>query len=658
MAATTRLISRHFSSGGGGRTLVVAALLGFALGWSGVSCAQSTSYDPYAPPGSQNGGAGANDSPGNPPAGAAVGGSQTGIPIDAFNPTLVPNFSARNLSDFSDHSSGGAPARTGIAPGKTPPPLSEFETYVGQRAGRPLARFGSTLLLNGALGFASPPTSTVPPDYALNPGDELLVGVTGALEADTRLVIDNEGRIFVPTIGSISVAGIRYGDLALALTRRFEEQYKKVKVSVIIGHLHGLNVYVTGYAASPGAYTVSSLATMIDAVLAAGGPSGGGSFRTVQLRRGGRLVTTLDLYDLLLSGDKSRDTVLQNQDVLNITPVGPELAITGSVNAEAIYEARPGETLGDLLRFAGGLNSLADGSRVLVAGLNDLDSAGSRQLDFKTAQSTPAQRGDIVRILSLANVARPLERQAILATLEGEVDHPGRFYLRPGSTFGDLLAQAGGLTGGAFVYGTELQRDGLRRQQQASFDRAIQDLQLSAAAAPLSGLNGVSADRAAAGAARAQASLAIIDRLKERKPDGRLVLSLDPGATALPGQLALENNDRIYVPPRPRSVGVFGAVFQSGSFLYSSSTRVGDYLRLAGGPQRIADRGGIFVVRANGSVLSGQQVHDLRGQAALPGDVIFVPVKTSGGAFEKLLAISSVIYQFGVGALTLKALGL
>ena len=85
---------------------------------------------------------------------------------------------------------------------------------------------------------------------------------------------------------------------------------------------------------------------------------------------------------------------------------------------------------------------------------------------------------------------------------------------------------------------------------------------------------------------------------------------------------------------------------------------MGDYLRLAGGPQRIADRGGIFVVRANGSVLSGQQVHDLRGQAALPGDVIFVPVKTSGGAFEKLLAISSVIYQFGVGALTLKALGL
>jgi polysaccharide export outer membrane protein len=428
-------------------------------------------------------------------------------------------------------------------------------------------------------------------------------------------------------------------------------------VSVVIGHLHGLTVYVTGYAVTPGAYTVSSLSTMVDAVLAAGGPNAGGSFRTVELRRGGHLVTTLDLYDLLLNGDKSRDVVLQNEDVLNIAPVGPELAVTGSVNEEAIFEAKPGETVGDVIRFAGGFNSLADESRVLVSGLSDLDRTGSRELTRADTQRLPAERGTIVRILSLANVARPQERQAILATIEGEIDHAGRYYLKPGSTMSDLLAQAGGLTGGAFVYGTAIYRDSVRQQQQVSFDRAIADLQLTAAAEPLSGLGTINSSMAAAAAARVQAALLIIDKLKERKPDGRLVLEVTPDTTQLPGGLALENNDRIYVPPRPKTVGVFGAVYQTGSFLFTPGSRVGDYIRLAGGPQRYADRGDIFVVRANGSVMSIHQVHDFWGQRALPGDVIFVPIHTGPSVFEKFLLASQIVAQLGISVLTLNALG-
>ncbi len=627
--------------------------------------AQSTPFDPYAPPGVQGdtsggGGAASSSGTGDGRAGGQTIGNLTMPVPDIFNPTVVPNYSAHNPDQSGAESqarpSARPPGRT--AASSTAPALSEFERYVSQRAGRPLPRFGATLLLNGAEGFATSPTTTVPPDYALNPGDELIVGVTGSIEADLRLVIDSEGRVFIPRIGAISVAGVRYGDLAAALARRFDQQFKKVTVSVVMGHLHGLTVYVTGYAVSPGAYTVSSLSTMVDAVLAAGGPAGGGSFRTVQLRRGGLTVASLDLYELLLNGDKSHDAVLQNQDVLNVGPAGPELAITGSVNAEAIYEAKPGETLGDMMRFSGGLNSLADDSRVLVARLADLDGSGSRQLDMVAVKTFPAERGDIVRILSLANVARPLERQAILATIEGEVDHPGRYYLRPGSTVSDLLSQAGGLTGGAFVFGTEVNRDTLRQQQQVSFDRAIEDLQLSASAAPLSGVGSLSPDRAAAGATRAQAALAIIDRLKARKPDGRLILALGPQATTLPGGLPLENNDRIYVPPRPTTVGVFGAVYQTGSFIYTPGDRISVYLRLSGGPKAIADRGDIFVVRANGSVLSVHQTHNLGDQLALPGDVVFVPVKTSGGVFEKILAVASVVYQFGVSALTLKALGL
>lgn len=589
----------------------------------------------------------------NSPYGGALSSGISPGAIPSYNPVQLPASSARNSGDFADRSTSATAAVERVAP----PPLSEFETYVSARAGRPLTRFGSTLLINGAAAFATPPTTAVPPDYRLNAGDELLVGITGSVNADLKLVIDNEGRVFIPNVGEVNVAGIRYGDLAAAISRRMAEQYKQAKVSVVIGHLHGLTVYVTGFAVTPGAYTVSSLSTMVDAVLAAGGPAAGGSFRSVELRRNGQLVTTLDLYDLLLKGDKSHDAILQNQDVLNIQPVGPELAITGSVNSEAIFEAKPGETLGDLIRFAGGFNSLADTSRVLISGLSDLDAAGSRQLEAAAVDRFPAERGTIVRVLSLANVARPLERQAILATIEGEVDHPGRYYLKPGSTLADLLGQSGGLTGGAFVYGSAFFRETVRQQQQASFDRAVADLQLTAAAAPLTGLNSIASGGAAAAGARSQAALAIIDRLKDRKPDGRLVLSLAPNATQLPGGLTLENNDRIYVPPRPVTVGVFGAVYQAGSFLFTPSSRIGDYLRMAGGPQRIADRGDIFVVRANGSVLSIHQVHGLAHQPALPGDVIFVPIHTGPSLFEKIVAVSQIISQFGINILTLHAVG-
>jgi protein involved in polysaccharide export with SLBB domain len=609
-----------------------------------------------------------------PAAGAAAGAAQAAASSASITPFQLTTPSNQPLEDQGqgqgkgtrpDIDSGAAGpyyVRPGATPGqfellRSPPPLvSEFETYVENTIGKRLPRYGSSLLLTRGRGFATSPTATVPPDYQLNPGDELIVDVTGSVEANLRLVIDPEGRVFIPRVGPVSLAGVRYGDLTAALTRRFEEQFKKVNLSVVIGRLHGLNIYVTGYAVTPGAYTVSSLSTMVDAVLAAGGPAAGGSFRTIELRRNGQLVTTLDLYDLLLNGDKSHDVMLQNEDVLNIAPVGPEVAVTGSVNAEAIYEAKPGETLGDMIRDAGGASSLADDSRVMMLRLGDLDKNGWRQLPYASVATFPAERGDILRVITVADISHPRERQAILATIEGEVDHPGKYYLQPGSSIGDLLAQAGGMTTGAFVFGSELDRDSVRRQQQASFDRAIGNLELAAAAAPLQDQNGT-ADRAAAGAARGQAALAIIDRLKTRKPDGRLVMPIAYGATTLPTALVLENNDRLLIPPRPQTVGVFGAVYQPGSFVFNEPSRLGAYLKLAGGPQKIADKGDIFVVRANGSVMSRQQVHDFDDRPALPGDVVFVPVRTTRTAWEKLIDAATLIYGFGIGVLTLKALG-
>ena len=592
-----------------------------------------------------------------------------------YSPTYISNPGNQSSASSSHEPANERPLATpetnqtsqavylkpGSAPGqyqvvsRPPPAPNEFEAFVDRSLGRRLPRYASSLTLPGARGFVTPPTTTVPPDYRLNPGDELIIGVTGSVEASLALTIDSEGRVFIPRIGSINVGGIRYGDLADALSRRFSEQYKQARLSVSIGRLHGITVYITGHAASPGAYTFSSLTTMVDAILTAGGPDGGGSFRSIELRRSGQPVITLDLYDLLMRGDKSHDTVLQNGDVINVDPAGPEIAIAGSVNSEAIFEIKQGETLGDVIGFAGGLNSLADTTRVVVQRLADADTTGMRQLDFIAAKDSPAEGGELLRVLSVADITRPRERQAVLVTIEGEVDHPGRYFMKPGTTMADLLAQAGGLTDHAFAYGTTFQRDSIRADQQISFDKAIDSLEVSAAAEMVSSLNGP-IERAATSAPKELAVEQVIERLKQHKPDGRLVLDIAYGASSLPGAISLENNDRIYVPPRPVTVGVFGAVYQTGSFAFNETGRIRDYLAQAGGEQRYADRGAIFVVRANGSVISSRVVRDLRDHPAQPGDVIFVPVRTSSRGWQKLLDVAAIVYQFGIGALTIKAL--
>jgi len=507
---------------------------------------------------------------------------------------------------------------------QTPPPPSEFERYVSQIADKPLRRFGSSLLVPGSRDFTTPPTATIPPDYQLNPGDEILIGLTGSVDANNlRLTIDSEGRIFIPRVGAVGVAGVRYGDLQPLIARAVSRQYRNFRVAASVGRLHGVTVYVTGFARTPGSYTVSSLSTLVNAVLAAGGPSAGGSFRSIQVRRNGQLAADFDLYDLLLKGDRRADIVLQNGDVIYIAPAGAQVAVVGSVNVEAIYEARSSETLQDMLLYAGGVNTVADDTRLLL--IDPTKPGGWQQLTPPQVQAKVASRGEILRVLPAIGIAQPLVRLPALVTVSGEVERPGRYYVSPGTPLSSVLAQAGGLTSQAYVYGTVFTRDSVRQTQRQSYRRAVSDLELALSAQPLtSATQTTSFD-----ATRLQAVRSIVDQLRQREPDGRMVLNVTPADSILPGGVVVENNDSIYVPPQPVTVGVFGAVASPASFQYVRGETIGDYLAQAGGVQKIADKSKIFVVRANGTLIARSVLR----QRALPGDLIFVPINASRGEF-------------------------
>ncbi|MET0307470.1 MAG: SLBB domain-containing protein [Sphingomonas sp.] len=593
---------------------------------------------------------GGTSQPGGTSEARSSAATQTAIPQPKDSPGFQPAVIDSPPADSDQAAPSAKPGETEVTPRASAP--SEFEAFVSEAAGTPVRRFGAELLIPGARDFSPPPTTAVPDDYRLNPGDQLQLGLSGSVQAtNLRLTIDSEGRIFVPRVGGITVAGVRYGDLHDVLARQIARQYRGFDLQVTVARLRGITVYVTGFANKPGSYSVSSLSTLVNAVLAAGGPASGGSLRSIQLKRGGKLVSDFDLYDLLLKGDKSGDAVLQNGDVIYIAPAGPQVAVVGAINRQAIFEVGAGETLEDAILYAGGVSTVADSSRLLVLDSLGQRGAGWQQLTPAEARTRPAQRGDVIRILSNVGIARPLEQQSALVTISGEVAKPGRYYFRPGAKLGEVIAQAGGLTSQAFPFASVITRDSVRRQQRVSFDRAIRDMELQLSTQPL-----VSADRARAAQAGNPALIqSVVAQLRERQPNGRLVFDLPIAAKALPEDLVLENNDTIYIPPQPVTVGVFGAVPSPASFAYRPGTTIGAFIRTAGGVQKLGDKGEVFVVRANGTVLSdGKRV--LR-EIALPGDLIFVPLDSNRGEFwARLRDITTSMFGGLTGAATIAAL--
>lgn len=537
---------------------------------------------------------------------------------------------------------------------KAPPKPGEFERYVERVIGRKLPRFGSDLLLPDARDFATRSEATVPADYILNPGDVVAIAMAGSVEGSVEREIDASGNIFLPKIGSIHLAGIRNADLHDRVAAAIGRQYRGYTVSARVKQLRGIRVYVTGFANHPGAFTVSSLSTMANAVFAAGGPNEGGSFRTVKLYRGGQEVGELDLYQLLRGGNRMNDAVLQNEDVLFIPPAGPQVAVIGSVHQEAIYEAKPGEPLDVMLAAAGGPNDLGDSGRAILYRTTRPDQIGPQQVGRAQMAAVEAAPGDILQVLSQGSLVQPVDRQSVLVRVEGEVNRPGNYYVAPNTPMATVMQMAGGLTPRAFAFGTRLTRQSVKSQQRESYKEAIKQLELTLAAAPLT------ADRSQVAADREMqlsGARQVLDRLKDAEPDGRVVMQINPASVTLPSDVLLENNDSIIVPVRQATVGVFGAVYRPASFMMEAGQRplrVRDYLDRAGGPLRAADNKGIFVVRANGEVLPRSR--GALNARVLPGDVIFVPVKTQSGTFwTKLRDISTTLFQLGVGAATVAA---
>jgi polysaccharide biosynthesis/export protein len=313
-------------------------------------------------------------------------------------------------------------------------PRNDFQRFVLQSVGRDLPLFGSNLFSNTPSTFAPLENAPVPANYVIGPGDEILVTGWGQINVDLDLFVERNGTVNIPRIGTVNVAGLKYQDLVPTLKTAFGRVFRNFELTATLGQLRSIQVFVVGQARRPGTYTVSSLSTLVTAIFAAGGPSSSGSMRSIQLKRDNRLVVDFDLYDLLIGADKSRDVSLMPGDIIQFGSIGPLVALTGAVNTPAIYELKQSTPLFDVVRWAGGLTTTAQGQKVAVERIEERKVRRVEEFQLDVAGlSKPLKDGDLVTVYSVT----PRFDNAI--TLRGNVAQPGRFPWREGMRLRDLI---------------------------------------------------------------------------------------------------------------------------------------------------------------------------------------------------------------------------
>src|SRR5947209_8712202 len=280
---------------------------------------------------------------------------------------------------------------------------NEFQNFVAQSVGQKLPIFGQSLFSEVPSTFAPMQSMPVAADYVVGPGDELLIRGWGSIDIDYRALLHRTGTIYIPKVGTVSVAGLQFQQLPAYLKSAVGKYFKNFDLSVNMGQLRSIQVFVVGQAKYPGSYTVSSLSTLVNAIFASGGPSSKGSMRHVQLKRGTDVVTDFDLYDLISKGDKSKDARLMPGDVIYFAPVGPLVALFGSVNTPAIYELRDKTSLGDAIAFAGGLTTTASGEKAILERIDERNGRSAAELPLNpSGLEQPLRDGDIVRLIPIS----------------------------------------------------------------------------------------------------------------------------------------------------------------------------------------------------------------------------------------------------------------
>lgn len=311
------------------------------------------------------------------------------------------------------------------------------EDAVEEEEEEELKPFGYEIFASVPTTFAPATDIATPANYIIGTGDKLSIQLVGGNNQSFELDVSRNGSIAIPELGSIQVSGLTFDEAKELIKSRVEQKIIGVTPLINLAELRTIRVFVLGEAYQPGSYSVSSLSTMTNAILVSGGITEIGSLRNVQLKRKGELVTTLDLYDLLLKGDTSSDTTLMPGDVIYIPPVGDTVSIKGGVKRPAIYEINNESQLSDVLQLAGGISSRAYSRIVSVERPNQTGFVTALEFDLSSGiDNYDPVDGDLIEVHEI------LDESENVITLSGHFHRPRNLSWKEGLMLGQVIRSA------------------------------------------------------------------------------------------------------------------------------------------------------------------------------------------------------------------------
>ncbi len=479
--------------------------------------------------------------------------------------------------------------------------------------------YGYNLFRYSPTTFA--PSNKIPasPSYILGPGDALSLNYFGNDKIQTKVEISRDGSIDLPLLGPVVLAGLSFNEAKDFLQKKINSDLIGTEVSVTLDSLRSISIYILGEAYKPGAYTVSALSTITNALFATGGVNENGSLRHIELRRDGKLIREFDFYDLLLKADTSSDFRVEHGDVIFIPFIQNRVSLNGSFMRPGIYEFKQGETVKDVINLAGGLDSsIVAKPRLYLGTLNsDLSIKENILLNEETTKSTKLKNNDSINISSISGISQETFEIA------GEVMYPGVYNIEQNDTLLDLIDRAGGYTEKSYSQGAVFTREEVANSQKKAFLSSADRLEETIANALVSG--SISLDEYTL-----TAISKIIEKLRKMQPVGRQVVDVNYLRLKADPLLDFEvfDGDKLIIPRRQSSVHIVGEVTNPVTLMYDPELSVHDYISRAGGATSQADVNRTLVISPNGTTRVYKNRIFGRGNNILPGTTIVVSRST------------------------------
>ena len=479
---------------------------------------------------------------------------------------------------------------------------------------RSLKRFGQDFFQTLQSSFMPINMPNIGSDYVVDVGDEFKLLLTGKLSQEISLFLERDGSILIPEFGKIFIAGKTLDEADEIVSEYIAIKSVGVNSSLTLSKVRDIQILMLGGIESKGIFTISGGSNILGALNVAGGISQNGSFRNIEVRRGGTLLKKVDLYDIFVYGNFNPENTLRSGDTIFVNSVGPVIPVSGGVNFEALYEIKQGESVEKIIEFSGGFANSFEGFNSISIDRVGLSSTETIQLGLDQLNDFSIKPRDSIRVPSFENSITKMKE----VVLEGMVHRPGKYFISEQETLSTLVRRAGGYKESAYSYGGALFRSSALMKEQAFAQLNYSDTVnyiVSNIGKPNRTINSSALDLLA-------------EELRAQDFNGRVIteFNLSKIENNAGEDIALHDGDRIIIPRLEKIVYLFGDFKNPSNLSYESSFTVNDYIKRVGGLKKSAFND-LVIIDPDGTthLFSSRSLGFGRAIDIYPGSIIYAP---------------------------------